>query len=195
MMWPRWISTVYALTGAIHYHAGCFLSICNSWNSLKFTEGLEMEHVRLLKDVESQHFKGALKATVDTRDFLFLSLTSGWFPRVNFPVEFRASRWRWRLGGWRGGGVRVAEWINGKSEQQKLGSDFEVGTLHASLLIDHWRPWVFSTDPWGCSMPIFTGKACGWGHDRYVWLYWYTAIQRDMWQIHVLWYKGKMQFE
>ena len=44
-------------------------------------------------------------------------------------------------------------------------------------------------------MPIFTGKAWGWGYDRYVWLCWYTAIRRDMWPIHVVWYKGKMQFQ
>ena len=36
--------------------------------------------------------KGASKATVEFRDFLFLSLTSGEFSRVNFPVEFREPR-------------------------------------------------------------------------------------------------------
>ena len=39
-----------------------------------------------------------------------------------------------------------------------------------SLRIDHWKRFgespVSWSLPWGCAMPIFTGKAWGWGYDR-----------------------------
>lgn len=124
MMWPRWLSTVYALVWAIHYHwQGCFLSVCNSWNLLNTWRWYILGCWEI---VESQHFKGtSLSHSVGYFQIFVGSCPwhLGDLPRVNFPVEFRAPRWRWRLGAWRGGGVSGLNGsIDGTSQQQKLGS-------------------------------------------------------------------------
>lgn len=58
MMWARWMSTVYAhLSGRCTTMPGCFLSICNSWNSLNTWRWYIL---RLLKDCWKPALEGNL---------------------------------------------------------------------------------------------------------------------------------------